>query len=196
MGSLFRNARGLVVLGGLVLALMGGVVAVGASELHSGARWVPVGDSGAATAPHEGGGPTDGGGGSSHEPTATAHTEPSPTPAPALWAGKIASVDCAGGLITITRDNGQGSASAHLTAQTHFTLSGKAGSCSGLKAGAHVKIEARQTGSGWTALAVAQDDSRQSGGTGSSGDGSGTGGSGDGGGDSSGDGGGDGGGGK
>ncbi|GEM_PF-2328261 len=104
------------------------------------------------------------------EPTPTHGVEPTHVPHTDV-AGKITGVDCAGGSITINEDNNGGSFTASLTGNTIYTISGKSGTCSDLKVGWHVTIEAVQLSEGvWTAEHVSQDDSGQTSGGGSGGD--------------------------
>lgn len=93
----------------------------------------------------------------------TKGTEPTATAAPSVWAGKISSVDCAKGSITITLDSNGQSATAALTSGTQSNV----GSCGNLKQGAHVTMEV-QSGN---AVRIVQDDSGSGGGTGGSGSG-------------------------
>lgn len=88
----------------------------------------------------------------------TRGTEPTATATPSNWAGKITSVDCGKGSITITLDSNGQSATAALTSNTQYNV----GSCGGLKQGAHVTIEV-QSGN---AVHVVQDDSGSTGGSG------------------------------
>jgi hypothetical protein len=92
----------------------------------------------------------------SSEPTKG--TEPTATTAPSVWAGKIATVNCESGSLTITLDGTGASATATLTGNTHYNV----GSCGALKQGAHVTVEVQ----GSTAVNVVQDDSGSGGGTG------------------------------
>lgn len=100
------------------------------------------------------------------EPTEGA--EPTETAKPSVWEGKISSVDCAKGSITITLDSSGQSASAALTSGTQYNV----GSCGNLKQGAHVTVEV-QSGN---AVHVVQDDSGSTGSGGGDGSGSGSGG--------------------
>lgn len=103
------------------------------------------------------------------EPTATTAPVTATTATPSVWAGKIASLDCAKGSITITLDSGGQSATATLTSGTKYSV----GSCASLTSGAHVYVEV-QSGN---AVNIVQDNSGPTGGSGGgSGDGSGSGG--------------------
>lgn len=105
----------------------------------------------------------------SSEPTATTAPVTASTATPSVWAGKIASVDCAKSSITITLDSSGQSATAALTSGTKYSV----GSCANLTSGAHVHVEV-QSGN---AVNIVQDDSGSGSGSGSGGgDGSGSGG--------------------
>jgi hypothetical protein len=156
--------RILIVIAALVL-VAGGAVAFAASEgaLSSNS---PSGTSAGASQNNEGhngnNGNTEPTAVKNTEPTATKGTEPTPVPH-TLMKGKITSVDCAGGTITIAVDNNGGSFTAQITTTTHMTVSGQASACSGLKVGWHVTIEANQVNGQWVASGIAQDDSGQPG---------------------------------
>jgi len=164
LGTIWKF-RVLVVIAALVL-VVGGAVAFAASEgpLSSSA---PSGSKAGVSHSSEGGqqGSEPTATSAPAEPTATKGTEPTAIPH-ANMAGKITSVDCAGGSITIAVDNNGGSFTAQITSATHITVSGQAASCSGLKVGWHVTIEAQQLNGQWVAENIAQDDSGQGGGAG------------------------------
>lgn len=138
-----------------VVLVAGGAVAFAASEgaLKSGA---PAASSGAARSAE---GQTE-----TSEPTKTAEsTTPKgiePTAPPQVnKPGRITSVNCAGGTITITVDGNDGAFTAQLTSQTEITINGHPGACSGLKVNWHVTMKAQQLNGQWVAQSVSQDDS-------------------------------------
>lgn len=149
--------RVIIVVAALIL-VAGGAVVVGAKGLVGG-------DSPRSTAgsseQHQ---PSN----DSQEPTKTKGPEPTATPASSHWAGKIVSIDCAKGTITITPDGGAADATA--TAQMQqgagIFVSGKSAVCGDLKVGWHVTLEVKQINGQWVAIHVTQDDSGQSSGGG------------------------------
>lgn len=156
--------RILVVIAALVL-VAGGAVAFAAVEGNNNSNEPTASSAGAhqnESSPNGNNEPTATKG---TEPTATKGTEPTAIPHKVM-SGKITSVDCAGGTITIAGDNNGGSFTAQLTKNTAYTVSGLAGACSGLKVGWHVSIEAQQLNGQWVVQHVSQDDSGQSGGSG------------------------------
>ncbi len=158
--------RVIIVVAALVL-VAGGAVVVGAKGLVGGDS--PKSTAGSSEQHQQNG--------DSQEPTKTKGPEPTATPASSHWAGKIVSVDCAGGTITIAPDGGGANATASFAQGAGFTVSGKAGACSDLKVGWHVTLEVKQINGQWWAVHVAQDDSGQSSGGGDgNGGGNGTGG--------------------
>ncbi len=150
--------RMIIVIAALVL-VAGGAVVVGAKGLVGGSD-APRSTAGSSEQ-HQPSNP-------SQEPTKTKGPEPTATPASTHWAGKIVSVDCAKGTITITPDGGAADATA--TAQMQqgagIFVAGKAAVCSDLKVGWHVTLEVKQINGQWVALHVTQDDSGQSSGGG------------------------------
>ena len=144
--------RVVLAIAALVL-VAGGAVAFAASEgaQKSGA---PTASSGAAQSAE---GQTQ-----TSEPTKTAEptkgTEPTALPQ-VNKPGRITSVDCAGGTITITVDGNDGAFTAQLTSKTEININGHPGACSGLKVNWHVTIKAQQQNGQWVAQSVSQDDS-------------------------------------
>ena len=152
-----------LVIAALVL-VAGGAVAFAASEgaLKGGA---PAASSGASRSAEGQTGQSEPTGTKTAEPTTTKGTEPT-APPQVNKPGRITSVNCAGGTITITVDGNDGSFTAHMTSKTEINISGHPGACSGLKVNWHVTIKAQQLNGQWVAQSVSQDDSSQNSGGG------------------------------
>ena len=146
--------RVVLALAALVL-VAGGAVAFAASGggRNSGA---PTASSGAAQSAES---QTE-----TNEPTKTAEsttakgTEPTALPQ-VNKPGRITSINCASGTITITVDGNDGAFTAQLTSKTEININGHLGACSGLKVNWHVTIKAQQLNGQWVAQSVSQDDS-------------------------------------
>ena len=161
----FWKLRMVIIIAALVL-VAGGAIVVGAHGLGIGSN-EPKSNVGSAQ--QDGGQantePTKGP--QAPEATKTKGPEPAATPASVIWSGKIVSVDCAGGTITIMPDNATGTtASATMANTVGFTVSGQTSSCAGLKVGWHVMLEVKQINGQWIVYHIVQDDSGQGGGSG------------------------------
>jgi hypothetical protein len=150
--------RMVLVIAALVL-VAGGAVVVGAKGLVGGEG--PKTSAGESQQ-HQNNGSEPGSTQKGAEATATKGTEP-PAPVIANWSGKIVSVDCAGGTLTIAPDGAAANttASAQMAQGTSVNVSGKSAACSALKVGWHVTMEVQQVNGQWVVLHITQDDSGQ-----------------------------------
>lgn len=146
--------RALLVIAALAL-VVGGAVAFAASggAQKSGTPAASSGVARSAAGQTETSEPTK-----TAKPTTTKGSEPTEPPQ-VNKPGRITSVDCAGGSITIQVDGNDGAFTAQMTSQTEININGHPGGCSGLKVHWHVTIKARQLNGQWVAQSVSQDDS-------------------------------------